>query len=129
MKVGGNAYKPWLKYYFEYDLEGSNQLDFRFYVEKWPWLKFKVGQYKSRYSVERMISSGKQQTLERSIINRAFTIDRQQGVSIYGNLAGKGAANLSYWLSTFTGTGRGNQDNDDKHMMYMSRLQWNINGT
>ena len=128
IKVGGNAYKPSLKYYFEYDIEGSNLLNFEFMIERWKFLKFRVGQWKSRYSVERMISSGNQQTLERSLINRAFTIDRQRGASVYGNLEGKGAANISYWASVFTGTGRGNRSNDDKHMMYMGRLQWNISG-
>lgn len=127
-KVGGNVYQPWMNYYFEYDLEGSNLLNFEFKLEKYEFLRFRVGQWKSQYSTERVISSGKQQTVERSIINRAFTIDRQRGISLYGNLHGNGTLNFSYWLSMFTGTGRGNSDNDDQNMMYMSRFQWNLNG-
>ena len=29
LKIGGNAYKPWLKYYFEYDIAQGNLLDIR----------------------------------------------------------------------------------------------------
>ncbi len=66
--------------------------------------------------------------MERSLINRVFTIDRQQGISLYGNLDGGRAANFSYWASAFTGTGRGIASNDDSNLMYLLRLQWNPNG-
>lgn len=128
MKVGGHAYAPWLKYYLEYELFASKLLDFRLMIEKVPWLKIKFGQWKAHYNRERVVSSGKQQTVERSILTRPFTIDRQQGVSIYGNLAGEGCANFNYWLSLFTGTGRGSSRNDDMYPMLMSRIQWNFMG-
>lgn len=128
IKLGGHFYRKWLKYYAEFGIVSGKQLDLRLYIEKWDFLKFKIGQWKSRYSVERMISSGAQQTVERSIINRPFTIDRQIGASIYGNIIGTKAMNFSYWLSIFKGDGRGNLTNEDDYNMYMSRLQWNING-
>ena len=127
-KAGGNVYQKWMKYYLEYDLEGGNLLNFEFMLEKYSFLKLRVGQFKAQYSSERVTSSGRQQTIERSVVNRPFTIDRQRGISLYGNPHGSGSLNFSYWLSTFTGTGRGNTNNDDQHMMYMSRLQWNLNG-
>ena len=37
-------------------------------------------------------------------------------------------ANFNYWVSMFMGTGRGGGSNDDGHLMYMMRLQWNPNG-
>jgi len=46
LKIGGHAYKPWLKYYFKYELSQSNLLDFRVMAEKWPFLNFKFGQWK-----------------------------------------------------------------------------------
>ena len=128
LKVGGHSFKPWLKYYLEYELFSSNLLDFRLMYEKLPWLKIKVGQWKVQYNRERIISSGKQQTMERSILTRAFTVDRQQGVSVFGHLEGEGLANFNYWLSVFMGTGMGSTGNDDNHLMYMSRLQWNFMG-
>ncbi len=128
IKIGGHIYKPYYKFYFEQDIVGGNLLDFRVMIEKYSFLKLKVGQWKARYSRERIISSGKQQDVDRSIINSVFTIDRQQGVSLYGNLKSTGAANFNYWASVFSGTGRSGSSNDDSSLMYLLRLQWNPNG-
>ncbi|GGZ41506.1 hypothetical protein GCM10007049_38520 [Echinicola pacifica] len=128
LKVGGHAYQPWLKYYFEYDLSVNRLLDFRVMVEKWPWLKFKAGQWKIEYTRERSISSGKQQMLERSLINRAFTLDRQQGVSVFGRIDQGGLADFNYHLSVLTGTGLGAKENDDKKLMYVGKVFWNVLG-
>ena len=86
LKIGGHSFQPWLKYYFEYELASTNLLDFRVMVEKFPFLKFKIGQWKAQYNRERIVSSGKQQTVERSLLTRPFTVDRQQGVSLFGRL-------------------------------------------
>ncbi len=128
IKIGGYVYKPYYKFYFEQDIRGGNLLDFRVMIEKYSFLNLKVGQWKARYSRERVISSGKQQGLDRSLINSVFTIDRQQGVSFYGNLKGNKALNFNYWASVFSGTGRGGESNDDNTLMYMLRFQWNPNG-
>ncbi|MFD2892751.1 OprO/OprP family phosphate-selective porin [Flavobacterium chuncheonense] len=128
LKVGGHAFEPWLKYYWEYELSQSNLLDFRLMIEKWKWLSLKVGQWKVEYSRERFISSGQQQMVERSLINRPFTVDRQQGIELYGHLDGKGPADFNYWFAALTGTGRGNRENDDRNLMYFGRLQWNFIG-
>ncbi len=128
MKVGGHAFNPNLKYYLEYELSQSKLLDFRIMFAKSPAFNIKVGQWKTQYNRERVISSGKQQTAERSILTRVFTLDRQQGVSVYGNIAGNNSANFNYWLSTFMGNGRGAGTTSDPHLMYMTRLQWNPNG-
>jgi phosphate-selective porin len=128
LKIGGYAYQPWLQYYLEYELGSSQLLDFRVMVEKWPWLSFKVGQWKTEYTRERVISSGKQQMMERSIINRPFTLDRQQGVTVYGHLDGRGLADFNYYLAVLTGNGLGTSENDDKNLLYSGRFQWNLMG-
>ncbi|WP_027125550.1 OprO/OprP family phosphate-selective porin [Gelidibacter mesophilus] len=128
LKVGGHAFEEWLKYYWEYELSGSKILDFRVMIEKWEWLNLKVGQWKVEFSNERRISSGEQEMVERSIINRPFTLDRQQGMELYGHLDGKGPLDFSYWAAILTGTGRGSTVNDDKNLMYFGRLQWNFWG-
>ncbi|MCX2743930.1 porin [Mangrovivirga sp. M17] len=125
LKVGGHGYKPWLKYYFEYELATSRLLDFRIMIEKYPWMNFKFGQWKVEFTRERFISSGAQTMVDRSIINRPFTADRQQGAQVYGNSTLKGMANFDYWFGIFTGTGRGARENDDNNLMYFGRLQWN----
>ena len=128
IKFGGYVGEPGFNFYLEQDVRGGNLLDFRAQIEKLSYLKFRVGQWKARYSRERIISSGKQTGLERSLINRIFTIDRQQGIGIYGNLDGGGAANFNYWVEILTGSGRGGSVGDDDNLMYMTRLQWNPNG-
>ena len=128
LKVGGNAFKPYLEYYFEYELSQSNLLDFRVMFKKWKEMSIKIGQWKTYYNRERVISSGKQQMVERSIINRPFTLDRQQGISFYGRLFEDTLADITYHLSVLTGTGRGATENDDGHLMYVGRLQWNFLG-
>jgi hypothetical protein len=69
LKIGGNVYQPWLKYYWEYELASGNLLDFRMMLEKLPYLKLKVGQWKGHFNRERVISSGQQQMVERSLIS------------------------------------------------------------
>lgn len=128
LKVGGHAFKPWLKYYWEYELSQSNLLNYTISIEKWEWLRFQVGQWKVEYTRERRISSGEQQMVDRSVINREFTVDRQQGVEVSGRLKGKGVADFNYWAAVATGTGRGSRLNDDGHLMYFGRLQWNFLG-
>ena len=128
LKIGGHAYKPWLKYYWEYDVVGGNLLDFRVMVEKWEFFKVKIGQWKTFYTRERVISSGKQQMVDRSIINRPFTVDRQQGIELYGRIFPEHLFDLNYNVSILTGTGRGQSFNDDSHLMYVGRVQWNVFG-
>jgi len=128
LKIGGNAFQPWMKYYWEYELAAANLLDFQMRVEKYSCFSIRVGQWKARYSRERVISSGKQQLVDRSLINRPFTLDRQQGISIFGHLKGKGVADFNYWLEILTGNGRGAGTNDDIHLMYVLRGQWNFLG-
>lgn len=125
LKVGGFTFKPWLKYYFEYELSANRLLDFRVMIEKWPWMKFKLGQWKIEYTRERVISSGKQQLMERSIINRPFTLDRQQGISIYGRIKASKLADFNYHLSILTGSGINARENDDGTLLYTGRVQWN----
>jgi len=93
MKIGGHGYRPWLKYYFEVDLQPTRDsddsssnasarvIDWRVDVAKYKKLGIRVGQWKIDYNRERVDSSGRQQFVERSIVNRIFTIDRQMGVS------------------------------------------------
>src|SRR5690606_12405886 len=103
-------------------------LDYRVMFEKWDWFKFKVGQWKIEYSRERSISSGKQSLVDRSLINQYFTLDRQQGVTIYGNVGNNRLANFSYWAAVLTGAGRSATTNPTNDLMYSARLQWNFTG-
>ena len=128
LKVGGHAHRPWLKYYAEYELGSSNLLDFRVWITRLPEFQLKAGQWKAEFNRERIISSGSQQMVDRSIVNRPFTIDRQQGFCLFGSLDGPGVADVSYWAAVLSGTGRGAAGNDDEQPMWLLRAQWNAFG-
>lgn len=138
MKIGGHGYQPWIKYYFEVDLQptqnsGSSSstdtrvIDWRIYLERFKWASLQVGQWKIDYNRERRDSSGNQQFVERSIVNNFFTIDRQMGAMLYGHLAPGTFFDSRYYAGVFTGSGRA-EANDDANMMYFGRYQWNFLG-
>jgi phosphate-selective porin OprO and OprP len=139
MKIGGHAYRPWLKYYFEVDLQptrdfddgssnaSSRVIDWRADIAKFDYLNLRLGQWKINYNRERVDSSGRQQFVERSIANRVFTVDRQVGAQLTGRLFKETPADMRYWAGVYTGEGRGVR-NDDNNFMTMARLQWNMFG-
>lgn len=139
MKIGGHGYQPWLKYYFEVDLQpgrdvddsssksSARVIDYRLDLAKWDWGGIRLGQWKVDYNRERVDSSGRQQFVERSIANRIFTIDRQLGVQLRGHAFKDTHADMKYYLGVFNGEGRGVHNNDD-NMLYVGRLQWNFLG-
>ncbi len=128
LKAGGHGFRPWLKYYAEFDLRNSRLLTFRMTFAKHPWLQLRVGQFKAFYSRERLDSSGKQQFVDRSIVNRVFTADRQQGASLFGHLLPGTLGDSQYFTGVFTGTGRGGGPNEGGSMMWVGRYQWNFLG-
>lgn len=131
LKADGHLGKSWIEYKYEHDLVGGNLLDLRFDIGP-EWLKLRVGQWKADYSRERSDSSGKQQFAERSIVNRAFTLDRQKGAMAVGRL-GKGTLfDTQYYAGVFTGQGRGvfrdrrvPTDAPDGSPLWILRYQWN----
>jgi phosphate-selective porin OprO/OprP len=139
MKIGGHGYQPWLKYYFEVDLQPNRDpdssavassarvIDWRIDIAKWDAGGFRVGQWKIDMNRERVDSSGRQQFVERSIVNRIFTIDRQIGVQWRGHAFKGTFADLRYYAGVFNGEGRGVR-NVNEDMMYSGRLQWNFMG-
>lgn len=139
MKIGGHGYRPWLGYYFEVDLQPTRDddddserasarvIDWRITADKWDEFGIRVGQWKIDHNRERVDSSGRQQFVERSIVNRVFTIDRQVGVQLRGHLFQDTPADMRYYLGAYTGEGRGVVNNDDD-LMWAGRLQWNFLG-
>jgi phosphate-selective porin OprO/OprP len=135
-KMEGHAFTPWVKYKYEHDLVGTRVLDARMTIGKWEWLQFRFGQWKVDYSRERMDSSGKQQFADRSIVNRAFTLDRQKGATVLGHLMKGTRGDSRYYVGVFAGNGRGfwtapdkpELDHGDGSPMLMARYQWNFLG-
>ena len=135
-KVDGHAFTPWIKYNYEYDLVDTRNLNAFVTVSKWEWLQLRFGQWKVDYSRERSDSSGKQQFADRSIVNRAFTLDRQKGAAILGRVMKGTLGDSRYYVGVFTGNGRGFRtapgkselDHGDGSPMVAARYQWNFLG-
>ena len=139
MKIGGHGYKKWIKYYFEIDLQPSRDyddtsinsaprvIDYRLTVQPIDEIGIRLGQWKINYNRERVDSSGRQTMVDRSIVNRIFTIDRQVGVMVQGRLFKESLADMRYYAGVFNGEGR-SVNNDSGEHMYMGRLQWNFLG-
>lgn len=130
-KMDGHIAVPWIEYKYEHDLVDGNLLDLRFDVGP-EWMQLRFGQWKADYGRERMDSSGRQQFVERSIVNRDFAIDRQKGVELTGRLAKGSVADSQYFVGVFTGQGRGifrdrrvAADAADGSPMWLARYQWN----
>jgi phosphate-selective porin len=124
-KMGGHAYRRWLSYYFEYDFPRSALLDLRFTLQAFDELQLRVGQWKIPYNRERVDSSGKQQFAERSIVNQWFTLDRQQGLTLFGRLWNGTRADSWYNVGVFSATGRGGAGSVERPMV-LGRWQWNF---
>lgn len=125
LKIEGHIYKPWIRYFSQFELADGYFIDYGLAIEKYPELNLKVGQWKMEYSRERSVSSGEQQLIDRSIINRMFTIDRHNAVSVYGQLNRDTPADVNYWVGIGAGTGRGNSLSSPGKPLYFARVQWN----
>ena len=132
-KTAGHILRPWIRYATEYDLVGTRMLDMRVTVQKWEWLQFRFGQWKTEFGRERVSSSGRQEFVERSIVNRQFTVDRQKGFMVMGRVKNGTRADSRYYAGVFTGNGRGfrssgagSLNNRDGSPMWVTRYQWNF---
>lgn len=124
IKGGGTVGRSWLAAYGEYDLVGSQWLDYRATVTVSGWLDIRVGQWKSEFSRERINSSGKQQLVERSISNYWFTLDRQRGLSTSARFGAGTRWDSRIWVQALSGQGL-NQETRRSEGLLMARWQWN----
>jgi hypothetical protein len=126
IKMGGHAYRPWMAYYLEYDLVQSWLLDLRFTLQPRESLGLRIGRYKALYNRERVVSSGRQQLAERSIVTPPFTLDRQEGLTLLGRLFPGRAGDSRYAFGLFTGNGRAGGTDEDGSPLLVGRWQWNL---
>jgi phosphate-selective porin len=126
-KWGGHAFEKWLDYYLEYELKNARLLDLRVTLARWSAVQLRLGQWKPEYNRERRDSSGEQQLVDRSIVNRTFTIDRQPGLMLTGSLWPGSVADSRYFAGVFSGAGSGNFETEGQPM-WLARWQWNFLG-
>lgn len=125
-KMDGAVLGGLVTYKYEHDFIGHQMIDLYADLNLRPWLRFRIGQWKSIFSQERYISSGRQQMVERSIVNREFTFDRQAGFSLYGRIAAGKRGDSFYAFELLTGNGLNTGINLDRTPLLTARYQWNF---
>ena len=151
----GFAYKPWIKYKFQFDLVGNDVVnrvtvddadlsgdlqedevtssrsrgaDLRdFYIDfaKHAGTTLRVGQYKAPFGLQELTSSGSLQFVDRSIASEEFAPSRDQGVMLHGLFNDK---TFGYEAGVFNGNGRNKSSNDNNEFMYAVRAHFDPNG-
>jgi len=127
-KIRGHLIDPRIGFYFEHELGRPHPLlDLRLDLRLGRELRMRVGQFKVLYNRERVDSSGKQQFVERSVANYAFTLDRQRGANLYRRFRKGTIADSVVTLGVFEGDGR-NPGPRGGDPMIMVRWQWQMLG-
>ncbi len=122
----GNAFAPWMKYTFQYDLAGGGLKDMRLSFAKNKAFVPTLGQYKVPFNREFLNSITALQLVGTSIIDDYFRYGRDIGGGVYGFL---GDGMIRYDAGVFQGEGA-NQKNDkgDTGMLWAARVQTSLMG-
>jgi phosphate-selective porin OprO/OprP len=94
---------------FDYEIVTSDRLHVR------------VGQFKVPFGRQQMTSSERQQFTDRSVVANEFARGRDQGVELWGLLAGQ---RVEWRAGVFNGNGQTKSRNDNRHYQYDGRVTW-----
>lgn len=101
LRVNGHVFSPRLRYQFQADFVEERIRDLSVTWQARPWLRLRAGRWKAALNRERIESSGAQLLVDRSILDRWFTLGRQQGVEVSGGLGGTRPRGGTYFLGAF----------------------------
>ena len=120
--LGGNVYYPWMKYGTQITLEGGNASLRDAYIQAtyFDWAEPKIGQYKVPFDREFLTSAFNLELIDRSIVSNTFSLQRDIGMEISGQLL---QDQLAYGVGMFNGSGA-NQNNVNKEFMYVGRKEY-----
>jgi len=108
----GNIFEKEYKYYVElaWAAGGDNIVQEAFFTwAKWAEFNINAGQTKTPYSWQFLVSSGRQQFVERSGVSAVFDQFYAKGLWFSGTI-GKDTPWIKYWAGVFNGVLRGNND-------------------
>lgn len=118
----GHAYSPDLHYFTELELNnlGTPQLkDAYLAYHFFPELHLQAGQWKVPYNRQNMASDFRKQLIDVSIVNNAFSLDRDIGFMLNG---GPFKEHLEYYAGIFTGRGINATENTNNQNMIIARV-------
>lgn len=135
----GHAFSPKVKWKFQLDVPvfqpggsgtGNVRLEEAFFeLTHRPWTQARIGQAKVPFGYEKMVSSGRLNLVDRSIVHAFFGIEQEPGLALFGESAEK---KFRYVVSMTTGVSnnRGFDTLNDvsadggSDFRYMGRVQW-----
>lgn len=137
LKFDGFAYSPKLKYKIELglsnrDLSGGNQFNRNtprhildavlmwYFAKNW---EFWAGQTKLPGNVERVMSSGNLQLIDRSLLNSRFTLDRDIGLQLRHKFYLSNNFLIREKVSLSQGEGRNVTEGNEGGLQYTARLE------
>ena len=86
-------------------------------------LTVRAGQYKIPFSRQRVVSSGNQQMVDRSIANGEFNLDRDIGIELRSKDF-LGLDRFRYSIGVYNGEGRSAFRNGDSNLMVLGRVEF-----
>jgi phosphate-selective porin OprO and OprP len=86
----------------------------------------RVGQFKTPFGYEQLMSDTKNPMVERSLPNDRLTMSRQIGAGVFGDVVPK---KFSYSVGMFNGNGINNGDNDNDEFLWVGRLNGTLAGS
>jgi phosphate-selective porin len=86
---------------------------------QFPAASVRLGQFKTPFGFEQLVSDHKTLTVERGLANDRLTLGRRVGVGVFGDVAGK---RLSYSAGVFNGAGTNNGANDNQKFLWVGRV-------
>jgi phosphate-selective porin OprO/OprP len=118
--AGGSMFYPWMQYFTQLTLEGSNTGLRDAYIEAayYDWAKPRIGQYKVPFDRQFLTSGFNLELIDRSIASNSFNLGRDIGTQVAGNFL---QDQLAYAVGMFNGSGA-NQNNQDQNFMYVGRM-------
>ena len=137
LKFDGFAYSPKLKYKIELglsnrDISGANEFNRntpRYILDAvimWKFAKnweFWAGQTKLPGNIERVISSGNLQLIDRSLLNSRFTLDRDLGIQLRHTSSLGGTFLMREKFSISQGEGRNVTEGNEGGLQYTARVE------
>lgn len=120
MTFGGAAFRPWLRYSFQFDFsrtggEGGSRIkdaiiEFRPVGHNY---RIAAGQFKAPFGLQQITSSGRLQFVDRAITDAKFNPGRDMGVMVSGTGA---ARKFGYDVGLFNGSGESVRQNTKAHL-------------
>jgi hypothetical protein len=137
----GTVFSPYVKYHFQFGFAPRDMLndlpnepgsirrnplrDARIEFDRLRDFTVWLGQFKTPFSRQRIISSANMNLVDRSIVNAEFNLDRDIGFQVMSKDLGGLGGRLAYYAGIFMGEGRNAYDLTDSGLLYVGRLEVN----